>query len=92
MTVTSNGPSQSTSLTLNGISNVGWGVDVTVTGKLSDSASGAGIEGATITFDGTGAENLQSITTNSDGTFTAKGKAPSTVGTGWKCTSALCWR
>ena len=83
MTVTSNGPSQSTSLTLNGISNVGWGVDVTVTGKLSDSASGAGIEGATITFDGTGAENLQSVTTNSDGTFTAKGKAPSTVATGW---------
>ena len=77
------GPSQSTSLTLNGISNVGWGVDVTVTGKLSDSASGAGIEGATITFDGTGAENLQSVTTNSDGTFTAKGKAPSTVATGW---------
>jgi hypothetical protein len=62
---------------------VGWGTDVTVTGKLSDSASGAAIGGATISFDGTGAANLQSVTTNADGTFTAKGKAPSTVATGW---------
>src|SRR5919199_6437752 len=77
------GPSQYASLTLNNIANVGWGTDVTVTGKLSDSASGAAIGGATITFDGTGAANLQSVTTNTDGTFTAKGKAPSTVATGW---------
>ena len=77
------GPSQSASLTLNNIVNVGWGTDVTVTGKLSDSASGAAIGGATITFDGTGAANLQSVTTSADGTFTAKGKAPSTVATGW---------
>jgi hypothetical protein len=83
LTVTSSGPSQTASLTLNGIANVGWGTDVTVTGKLSDSASGTGIGGATITFDGTGAANLQSVTTNTDGTFTAKGKAPSTVATGW---------
>jgi peptidoglycan/xylan/chitin deacetylase (PgdA/CDA1 family) len=78
------GPSQNAVLTLNTISNVGWGVDVTVTGKLSNSGTGEAIEGATITFDGTGAENLQSVTTNADGTFTAKGKAPSTVATGWK--------
>src|SRR5919199_681205 len=77
------GPSQYASLTLNNIANVGWGTDVTVTGKLSDSASGAAIGGATITFDGTGAANLQSVTTSADGTFTAKGKAPSTVATGW---------
>ncbi len=77
------GPSQTASLTLNAITNVGWGVDVTVTGKLSDSATGAAIDGETITFDGTGAANLPSVTTNADGTFTAKGKAPSTVATGW---------
>jgi peptidoglycan/xylan/chitin deacetylase (PgdA/CDA1 family) len=78
------GASQSALLTLNTIANVGWGADVTVTGKLSDSASGTAIGGATITFNGTGAANLQSATTNADGTFTAKGKAPSTVATGWK--------
>jgi peptidoglycan/xylan/chitin deacetylase (PgdA/CDA1 family) len=78
------GPSQTTVLTLNNIAYVGWGIDVTVTGKLSDYASGAGIEGATITFEGTGAANLQPVTTNADGTFIAKGKAPSTVATGWR--------
>ncbi|MFL6503267.1 MAG: polysaccharide deacetylase family protein, partial [Nitrososphaera sp.] len=78
------GASQTASLTLNTIANVGWGTDVTVTGKLTDSASGNAIGAATVTFDGTGAENLQSVTTNADGTFTAKGKAPSTAATGWK--------
>jgi peptidoglycan/xylan/chitin deacetylase (PgdA/CDA1 family) len=78
------GASQTATLTLNTIANVGWGTDVTVTGKLTDSASGNAIGAATVTFDGTGAENLQSVTTNADGTFTAKGKAPSTVATGWK--------
>jgi peptidoglycan/xylan/chitin deacetylase (PgdA/CDA1 family) len=78
------GPSQTALLTLNTIANVGWGVDVTVSGKLSDSASGTAIGGATITFEGTGAANLTSVTTNADGTFTAIGKAPSTVATGWK--------
>lgn len=77
------GPSKSSLLTLNTIPNVGWGVDVTITGKLTDSATGAAIQGATITFSGTGAANLPSVTTNADGTFTAKGKAPSTVATGW---------
>jgi peptidoglycan/xylan/chitin deacetylase (PgdA/CDA1 family) len=78
------GTSQTALLTLNTIANVGWGADVTVTGKLTDSASGTAIDGATITFDGTGATNLQPVTTNADGTFTAKGTAPSTVATGWK--------
>jgi peptidoglycan/xylan/chitin deacetylase (PgdA/CDA1 family) len=78
------GPSQPAVLTLNTIANVGWGVDVTVTGKLSASASGAALGGEAITFKGTGAANLPSVTTNPDGTFTAKGKAPSTVATGWQ--------
>jgi hypothetical protein len=77
------GPSHSASLTLNTITNVGWGVDVIATGKISDSASGTAIGGVTITFDGTGAANLQPVTTNADGASTAKGKAPSTVATGW---------
>src|ERR687894_477112 len=59
--------------------DVPWGKDVTVTGKLVVHASnnaegGEGIGGKTITFDGTGADNLPNIVvTNADGTFTAKG-------------------
>ena len=44
-----------TTLTLNTITSVPWGKDVTVTGRLTDNApSGAGVGGVTITFDGTG--------------------------------------
>jgi hypothetical protein len=75
----------STLLTLNAIKSVPWGKDVTVTGKLTDNdASGAGASGKTITFDGTGAANLQPAVTNGDGTFSAKGASSSTVATGWK--------
>jgi large repetitive protein len=61
-----------TTLTLNTITNVPWGKDITVTGKLIDNiASGAGgVSGATISFDGTGADNLPDAVTNTDGTFT----------------------
>ncbi|MFL6432596.1 MAG: PKD domain-containing protein, partial [Nitrososphaeraceae archaeon] len=80
-----NAPAHATTLTLNPITSVLWGNDVTVTGKLTDNAaSGAGVGGATITFDGTGAANLQPVTTNADGTFTAKGKSPTSVATGWR--------
>jgi peptidoglycan/xylan/chitin deacetylase (PgdA/CDA1 family) len=74
-----------TTLTLNTITNVPWGRDITVTGKLTDNAaSGAGVGGRTISFDGTGANNLPDVVTNTDGTFTAKGASPATVATGWK--------
>jgi hypothetical protein len=74
-----------TTLTLNSITSVPWGKAITVTGKLTDNAaSGAGVRGATITFDGTGANNLPDVVTNSDGTFTVKGASPSSVATGWK--------
>jgi hypothetical protein len=74
-----------TTLTLNTITNAPWGNPVTVTGKLTDNgASGAGIGGATILFDGTGADNLPDVITNADGTFTASGASPTTVATGWK--------
>ena len=74
-----------TTLTLNTITNAPWGNPVTVTGKLTDNAaSGAGIGGATIAFDGTGADNLPDVITNADGTFTATGASPTTVATGWK--------
>jgi peptidoglycan/xylan/chitin deacetylase (PgdA/CDA1 family) len=75
-----------TTLTLNSITSVPWGKDVTVTGKLTDNDnSGSGIGGATITFDGTGADNLpDNVVTNADGTFTVKGASPTTVATGWK--------
>jgi hypothetical protein len=74
-----------TTLTLNTITKVAWGNPVTVTGKLTDNAaSGAGIGGATISFDGTGAENLPDVITNADGTFTASGASPASVATTWK--------
>jgi hypothetical protein len=75
-----------TVLTLNTITtNVPWGKDVTVTGKLADASNNAGVGGKTITFDGTGADNIpDNVVTNTDGTFTAKGASPTTVATGWK--------
>jgi hypothetical protein len=74
-----------TTLTLNTITNAPWGNPLTVTGKLTDNAaSGAGIGGATIAFDGTGADNLPDVITNADGTFTATGASPATVASGWK--------
>jgi hypothetical protein len=74
-----------TTLTLNTITSVPWGKVITVTGKLTDNAaSGAGVGGATITFDGTGADNVPDVVTNTDGTFTATGASPATVATGWK--------
>ncbi len=74
-----------TTLTLNTITNVPWGKDITVTGKLIDNiASGAGgVSGATISFDGTGADNLPDAVTNTDGTFTMNGASPATAATGW---------
>jgi hypothetical protein len=75
---------RSTTLTLGPISNVPWSKTVTVTGKLTDNVGGnVGIGGKTISFDGTGAANLQSAVTASDGTFSSTGAAPQTVATGW---------
>ncbi|HJU33483.1 MAG TPA: Ig-like domain repeat protein [Nitrososphaera sp.] len=73
-----------TALTLNTITNVPWGKELTVTGKLVNSANNAGIGGKTIAFDGTGADNIPDVVTNTDGTFTVKGASPTTVATGWK--------
>ena len=61
-----------------------WGNNVTVSGRLTHFSSGSGIAGASITFDGTGAENIPDVVTNVDGTFTAKGSSPNAVATGWK--------
>jgi hypothetical protein len=74
----------STALTLNPIANVPWGTKVTVTGKLTSTSTipNFGIGGKTITFSGTGAGSISSVTTNPDGTFTAFGTAPGTVNTG----------
>jgi hypothetical protein len=74
-----------TVLTLNTITTVPWGNDVTVTGKLADASNSQGVEGKTITFDGTGADNLpDNVVTNADGTFSAIGASPNTVAAGWK--------
>jgi peptidoglycan/xylan/chitin deacetylase (PgdA/CDA1 family) len=75
-------PVFTTTLALNPITSVTWGKEVKVTGKLIDQA-GSGIGGATITFDGTGASNLKSIVTNSDGSFTTMGPSPNIVATQW---------
>jgi len=75
---------RSTTLTLGPVSNVPWSKTVTVTGKLTDNVGGnVGIGGKTISFDGTGAANLQSTVTASDGSFSSAGAAPQTVSTGW---------
>ena len=73
----------STTVTLNPITNVPRGTAVTVTGKLTDNVGGAGVAGKSVTFTGTGAGNMASVTTNPDGTFTATGTAPTAVATGW---------
>ena len=73
----------STTLTLNAIANVPSGTTITVTGKLTDNVGGAGVAGKTITFTGTGAGNIASVTTNPNGTFTATGLAPANVNNGW---------
>jgi dipeptidyl aminopeptidase/acylaminoacyl peptidase len=70
--------------------DVPWGKDVVVTGKLvvrapNNAEGGEGIGGKTITFDGTGADNLpDNVVTNADGTFRAKGASPAAVATGWE--------
>ena len=73
----------STTLTLNAIANVPSGTTITVTGKLTDNVGGTGVVGKTITFTGTDAGNIASVTTNPDGTFTDTGTAPTTVAIGW---------
>ena len=59
---------ESCSFTLNPVSNVPWSKTVTVRGKLTDNAGGnVGIGGKNVSFDGTGAANLQPTVTASDG-------------------------
>ena len=75
---------RSTTLTLGPVSNVPWSKTVTVNGKLTDNGGeNVGIGGKTISFDGTGAANLQPTVTSSDGSFSSTGAAPQTVATGW---------
>jgi glucose/arabinose dehydrogenase/sugar lactone lactonase YvrE len=70
------------SLTLNPITSIPWGNNVTVSGQLN--ASGTGLGGKTITFGGTGAGGLPPVTTNSDGTFSVTGPSPNTVASNWQ--------
>lgn len=51
---------------------------MTVSGRIADNNDGNGIAGGTITFTGTGAAKLRSVSTTSDGTFTVIGQAPNT--------------
>jgi len=80
----SGGTPAPTTLTLNSISYPPWGKNVTVTGQLTINSSSTGIGGKTITFSGTGAANLQPVTTNPDGTFSVSGASPNTVAAGWQ--------
>src|SRR5439155_2871113 len=84
LSVTSTTTSSATTLTLDPITSVPWSSNVTVTGKLTATSSAAGIGGETITFSGTGAAGLSSVTTNPDGTFSVTGVSPNTVATGWQ--------
>jgi hypothetical protein len=63
--------------------NVQWSYFVTVSGKLSNAATGAGIGGKLLTFDGTGGTKMTKVITNPDGSFVAGGIAPNSVATGW---------
>ena len=56
---------------------------ITVMGSLKDE-TGEGIANMEITFDGSGAGGLSSVTTNENGEFSAEGTAPDAVGTGWE--------
>src|SRR5206468_11316615 len=84
LSVTSTTTSSATTLTLDPITSVPWSSNVTVTGKLTATSSAAGIGGETITFSGTGAAALSSVTTIPDGTFSVTGPSPNTVATGWQ--------
>jgi peptidoglycan/xylan/chitin deacetylase (PgdA/CDA1 family) len=79
---------KSTTLALNiSPTSVIWGGSVTVSGKLTDTATGAGIPNAIITLNGTGPANMPSIpstiTTSADGNFSVTAASPSLVQTGW---------
>jgi len=76
-----------TTLYLNSIKSVPWSQQVTVTGKIVDANTGAGIGGRNVYFTGTGVLNIPYTTTNADGTFSASGTAPSSVATGWTVTA-----
>ncbi|MGB7954356.1 MAG: hypothetical protein WCF23_10265, partial [Candidatus Nitrosopolaris sp.] len=54
-----------------------------MTGKLTDNVGGAGVARKTVTFTGTGADNIGSVSTNPDGTFTVTGLTPTSVNNGW---------
>src|SRR5256885_166157 len=71
-----------TVLSLNSITSPSWGNQIIVSGKLT-TASGSPLSGKTINFTGSGAINMQSVTTNPDGTFTATGISPNIVGSVW---------
>ena len=67
-----------TSLTLDPIASVTVGTEVTVTGVLVDGATGLGISGQSISFDGTGAAtNIADAVTDADGIFSSSGNATS---------------
>lgn len=59
------------------------GDNVGLTGALKDDENGAGIEGAAITFNGTGASGLIDAITDSGGTYSSEGPSPNSAGTLW---------
>jgi hypothetical protein len=73
-----------TVLTLNTITSVPWGKDVTViTGKIADPSQAGGVRGKTITFDGTAAENIPDVVTNTSApnSTVPRGKTTTTTST-----------
>ncbi len=69
----------STTLVLNSIASVKQGTDVTVTGSLVDADVGDQLEGMTITFTGSGAGDLSSVSTDVDGLFSSTGPSVDTT-------------
>lgn len=69
----------STSLSLGHIPSVTQGSDIVTNGMLTDTDANVPVEGKTITFDGTGAENVSSANTTADGSFSSAGASPDIV-------------
>ena len=81
-----------TVLTLNTITSAPWGKDVTIiTGKIDDASQAGGVRGKTITFDGTAAENIPDVVTNTSAANSTvpRGKPTTTTTTTTTSTATL---
>ena len=74
-----------TTLNENTVASLPWSSSLTIAGRLTESQTGNGIGGATISLAGNGTSGIASTSVNTaaDGTFTFTGLSPSNVGKNW---------